>query len=58
MSQPNNGFTPLIERIRQDVRCGHKMGEASALRVLDVLDQLASEVMNLRRRIENMEQQK
>lgn len=54
MSRPNNAFSPLIERIRLDVQCGGKLGTSSAMRLLDVLDQLASEVANLRRRLDRL----
>jgi hypothetical protein len=48
----DNHFTPQIERIRQDVRCGNKMGTSSALRLLDIVEQIGREIANLRRRLE------
>lgn len=48
-------FSSLIERIRSDVQCGGKMGQASALRMLNVMDEMASEIASLRRRVAKLE---
>lgn len=51
----SNHFTPQIERIRGDISCGGKIGMASALRLLDLVEQMSQEIANLRRRIDEKE---
>ncbi len=43
-----NHLTSKIERIRQDIQHGGKMGQVSALRLIDVINQMADEIANLR----------
>jgi len=46
-----NQFEPELKRIRTDISCGQKIGPNTAMRLLDVLDQMAQEIDNLQRRV-------
>ena len=52
----SNHFTPQIERIRVDVKCGNKLGSSSALRLLDIVEQMTNEIANLRRRLDEKDE--
>lgn len=39
-----------LDRIRVDVRCGGKMGKASSLRLLDLLEEMIQRIEHVERR--------
>jgi hypothetical protein len=47
-------YEVLIRRVRDDVQNGGSMGKASALRLLDIVAQLAQDVEKLRRDAERV----
>jgi hypothetical protein len=48
----SNRFEPQIQRIRDDVNNGNKLGEKSALRLLDIMSEMAQEIDRLQRRLD------
>lgn len=51
----NNVYAPVVDRIRKDVQNGGKLGQVSALRLLDLLDAVTSEIIDVRQRLAKLE---